>query len=79
MKTLSEKIAEHVLRSVPGGSARNRATFILMREDVRNAMERGYSVLAIWQFLREEGQISFGYQAFRRYTKSLIKPNKDTI
>lgn len=79
MKTLSEQIADHVLKSDTSGNARNRATFILMRNEIRIAMEQGYSVLAIWQILRDEGQVSFGYQAFRRYAKSLIKPNKDTI
>lgn len=73
MKTLSEQIAEHVLKSDAGGNARNRAIFILMRHEIRSAMDRGYSVLAIWQILRDEGQISFGYQAFRRYAKTLIK------
>ena len=73
MKTLSEAIAERVLQFDTGRNARNRATFILLRREVQEAIEQGYSLLTIWETLRDQGQVPFGYQAFRRYTKQLVK------
>jgi hypothetical protein len=72
MKSLSETIAEHVLRTDSGRNARNRAIFILLRSEVRDAIEKGYSLLTIWKILHEDGQVPFGYQAFRRYARKLI-------
>jgi len=75
MKTLSERIALRVLQSGEGRNARNRASFLMMRTEVAEALEGGYSVLAIWETLHEEGRINFGYQAFRRYVAQLITRN----
>lgn len=75
MKTLSERIAERVLQSDEGRNARNRASFLMVRSEVAEALEVGHSMLAIWETLQEEGHINFGYQAFRRYVGQLITRN----
>jgi predicted transcriptional regulator len=75
MKTLSERIAERVLLTDEGRNARNRASFLMVRTEVAEALEVGYSMLAIWETLQEEGRVNFGYQAFRRYVGQLITRN----
>lgn len=74
LTTLSEAIAKRTLSSpLSRPSHINRAQFLLIRVDVRRALDDGWSVLAIYNALREEGKIEFSYQAFRRYVKTLIR------
>lgn len=76
--SLSQRIAARVLAECASSSGpANRATFLGVRNEVQRAIEEGWSVLAIHRALREEGVISFGYQAFRRYVKTLITDKKE--
>ncbi|CAH2789838.1 MAG: hypothetical protein CBARDMAM_2676 [uncultured Caballeronia sp.] len=72
MKSLSERIAERALRQSIGRNARNRAAFLLVRVEIRAAINDGHSLMSIWEALKEEGSIDYGYQAFRQYAKTLI-------
>jgi hypothetical protein len=74
MKSLSERIADNALKSSAGRNDRNRAAFILVRGDVSNAVDNGYSLLSIWETLHEEGRITYTYQTFRRYALVLLPP-----
>ncbi|MDR5803492.1 TraK family protein [Caballeronia sp. LZ001] len=78
--SLSQRIAAHVLAQSDGpSSAANRATFLGVQSEIERAIEEGWSVLAIHRSLQDEGVISFGYQAFRRYVKSLITDKKPYV
>ena len=35
-------------------------------------MADGWNVMSIWETLHEEGKVSFGYEAFRKYVNRLI-------
>jgi hypothetical protein len=71
--SLSRRIAARVIADPGKSSGRaNRAVFLEVRDEVQRALEDGWSVLAIYNALRAEGVVSFGYQAFRRYANSLI-------
>lgn len=73
MRTLSERIAERIQRKPTASAAlRNRSTFINLRNEIQRAYTDGWSLLAIWKTLHDEGRISFTYQAFRRYAHQLI-------
>ncbi|CAI3792294.1 MULTISPECIES: TraK family protein [Pseudomonas] len=73
MKPLTVRIAERVAATYPPSSpAKNLAKFILLREDILQAIQGGWSLLGIWTTLHDEGSIDFGYQAFRRYAKRLL-------
>jgi hypothetical protein len=76
MKSLSEVIAEKVLSTNSGRNARNRAIFVLLRSEIQDAIDKGYPVLTVWKILYDDGQVPFGYQAFRRYAKRMIELNK---
>lgn len=71
-KTLSERIAERVQKAKTTRSGQNRAAFLAVKEDVVEALDAGWPVKTIWETLQEEGQVAFGYDAFRRYVQQLI-------
>ena len=72
-KSLSERIAERMSARKPTGAGKNRAEFLAMRNDVKKAMDDGWPVKVIWETLRDEGKISFGYDAFIGYVNRLIR------
>lgn len=45
----------------------HRAEFLVLREDVAQALQNGYSIRAVHSQLRDSGRVSFGYDTFRRY------------
>lgn len=71
--TLTERIAARVLaQSTAPQSQLNRAVFLGVRNEVQRALDDGWSVLAVYRVLHEDGRIVFSYQAFRRYVSTLI-------
>lgn len=80
-KNLSERIAARAVEKKPpplqshGDENQNRAIFLALRPDIKQALGDGWSVKSIWETLHEEGKVSFGYDAFLRYTKRLILPS----
>lgn len=52
--------------------------FLATKEDVIEAMEAGYSLRTIWQYLKEKGRITSSYETFRRHTKRFITAPKLT-
>lgn len=78
IKPLSLRIAERVIDTEDASTGdKNRAAFIIQRTDIQGAIDKGWSILQIWEALRNERSIQFGYQAFRRYTHQLCsEPNK---
>lgn len=71
-KTLSDRIATRAAKQKPKKGARNRAAFLALREDIRQALADGWPVKSIWETLHEEGKVDFSYQAFRGYANRLI-------
>ena len=70
-KKLSVRIAERTGRT-PSRNGRNRAAFLAVRTDVKQALDDGWPVKAIWETLHEERKITFSYPAFCRYVKRLV-------
>ena len=71
-KSLSERIAARTVKKKPSRSAQNRAAFLALRVDIKQALDDGWPVKSIWETLHEEGKIDFSYQAFRGYANRLI-------
>lgn len=71
-KSLSERIAARSVKKKPSRSAQNRAAFLALRVDIKQALDDGWPVKSIWETLHEEGKIDFSYQAFRGYANRLI-------
>lgn len=73
-KSLSERIADLARKGKKASKGgKNRAAFLAVRDDVRQAIEDGWSIKAIWHTLREEGKIPFGYDAFISYVNQLVR------
>jgi hypothetical protein len=72
-KTLSDRITENQNKKPKGKKRSAKSEFIALKKDISEAIDNGHSMLAIWQTLSEEGQISFGYKSFRNYVITLIK------
>ncbi|MDP3331894.1 MAG: TraK family protein [Methylococcaceae bacterium] len=71
-KNLSERIAAMAIKKKPSRRAKNRATFLALRVDVKQALDDGWPVKSIWETLHEEGKVDFSYQSFRVYVNRLI-------
>lgn len=72
MKTLSERIAERVRDNAACASHSNRAIVLALRKDIQQAFDDGWSVLAVYQTLYDEGRLTFSYQAFRRHVNRIL-------
>ncbi len=71
-KSLSARIAERVARKKPARNVRNRAAFLALRGEVKQAIDDGWPVKTIWETLHDEEKVAFSYQAFRGYVNRLI-------
>ena len=71
-RSLSVRVAERTARAKPSRGATNRATFLAVKDDVKQALDDGWPVKAVWETLHEEGKIAFSYQTFRTYVNRLI-------
>ena len=71
-RTLSERIAEWELQRKKKTGSGNRAVFLTLRSEIKEALEDGWAVVQIYRTLHEEGKIDFSYQAFRLYVNKLI-------
>ena len=78
MKSLSERIGERARKTSSSAPHANRAIVLALRGDIRTALEDGWSVLAIYQTLHDEGKVSFSYQAFRRHVNRIFFNNAES-
>lgn len=46
--------------------------FLGVRSDVADALEAGYTIKTIWEYLCETGRINYGYEAFRKHVRKHI-------
>lgn len=66
-KNYAERLELWVRQRASSPREKNRAAFVAVRDDVREALAQKYPVKVIWQNLHEEGVITFGYDAFLNY------------
>ena len=78
-KRLSIRIAERTGRKTPSRNGMNRGAFLAVRDDVKQALDDGWPVKAIWETLHEEQKITFSYPAFCRYVKRLVVGRRSEI
>lgn len=71
MKTLSERIAERACEKSACAPHANRAVILALRNDIQQALDDGWSVLAVYHTLYDESRVTFSYQAFRRYVNRI--------
>jgi hypothetical protein len=72
MKSLSERIGDRARKTSSCTPHANRAIVLALRSDIQAALNDGWSVLAIYQTLHDEGKVDFSYQAFRRHVNRIF-------
>ena len=77
-KTLAARIAQR-MKNKPSGRDKNRATFLLLRTDVEQALTEGWLMKTIWETLYDERKVAFGDQTFRRYVHQYIQGSTSKI
>ncbi len=80
-KRLTELIAEEETKSKQKGTGlKNRAVFLVLRDDIKEAMKVGWALKQIYRTLHTQKKITFSYQIFVNYANDLIlKPNQTPI
>ncbi len=70
--SLSQRIQKRTVLQNKKSLNRNKALFLLLKNDIEEAMKDGWSMLVIWETLVEEGKIDYSYQTFRGYVNRLL-------
>jgi hypothetical protein len=47
--------------------------FLAVKSDVKAALDAGYSMKTIWEYMRETGRIEYRYETFTLHVKRFIK------
>ena len=77
-KPLSERVAiNQSEKKTKRPSA--KTAFISLKDDIKEALDAGWSMKAVWETLTDEGKIVFSYKSFRHYVLKLIKPEQEKI
>jgi len=75
-KSLVESIMDVEKSPRKAPSRRNKLVFIALKNDISEALEKGCSVTAIWETLREEGRFTASYNTFRLYVQKYLNGQK---
>jgi hypothetical protein len=80
-KSLTELIAEEeTKRKQKGTGVKNRAIFLVLREDIKEALKDGWALKQIYRTLHTQKKITFSYQTFVNYANDLIlKPKQSQV
>ncbi len=55
---------------------KNKVAFLALKEDISEALEKGWSITAIWETLHDEGSFTASYNTFRLYIMKYINGQK---
>tara|TARA_B110000879_G_C11063642_1_gene467775 strand:- start:701 stop:1021 length:321 start_codon:yes stop_codon:yes gene_type:complete len=77
-KTFIERIAAHNEDKSKKPIAKNKVAFLILKDDIADALEKGCSITAIWETLHEEGEITTTYNTFRLKVAKYINGQTST-
>ncbi len=73
-KSYTEELAEWLKKKGPSRRKdKSTIAFLAIRDDIKAAMDEGYSLLTIWEHLHETGKIPFQYETFCKHVRRHIK------
>ncbi|HAT8830484.1 TPA: TraK family protein [Legionella pneumophila] len=55
---------------------KNKVEFLALKEDISEALEKGWPMTAIWETLRDEGSFTASYNTFRLYILEYLNGQK---
>lgn len=67
---MKKSLTENIMTSKQSertNSRKNKVEFLAMREDISEALGKGWSITIIWETLRDEGSFTATYNTFRLY------------
>lgn len=67
-----------LLKNLSAKRATGRQAFLAHKEEIAEAVKRGYTVKEIWQALVDEGAMPVGYESFLRYVRQLPEYRRAT-
>ena len=76
-KALSKRIAARMKKNDVGLKKSSRTIFLALRDEIEEALKDGWTVKVVWETLKEEGKVTFSYQAFNGYVNRLIKNERE--
>jgi len=71
-KPLTERVLARLKVRSKKSYAHNRASFLALSGEIKEALSEGLSLKAIWETLHDEGKINFKYDTFLRYAKKYL-------
>ena len=78
-KSYSKQLGEWVkLRELPRRDM-NLAAFLAVRDDVRAALDEGFTLKTVWTNMHETGRIRYGYHTFRNYVNKHLRTLADGL
>ena len=76
-KTYTDELAEWVNKRANKCREKNLVGFLAVRDDVKAAIEVGYSTKTIWANMHECGRVGIGYEMFLHFVNRLIKKDRN--
>lgn len=75
MKNIEKELHDwlNTLKPASHPRARKLASFLAIKQEIEAAIQQGYSVKAIWEFMTEKGKTTYCYQSFLGQVKKHIK------
>ena len=55
---------------------KNKVEFLALKEDISEAIEKGWPMSAIWETLRDDGSFTASYNTFRLYVLEYLNGQK---
>ncbi|KTC75378.1 protein TraK [Legionella birminghamensis] len=75
-KSLTENLTTSKQGQQKTNSRKNKVEFLALREDISEALEKGWSITIIWETLRDEGSFTATYNTFRLYVLKYLNGQK---
>lgn len=75
-KSLIESITTSKQSPQRTNARKSKVEFLAMREDISKALEKGWSITAIWETLSDEGSFTATYNTFRLYILKYLNGQK---
>ena len=72
-KRYSDQLGEWVKQKQSRKRDKNLVAFLAVKADVQEALNEGYAAKTIWEHMRENKRIEFGYDTFLNYTNRQIR------
>lgn len=74
-KSFPDELAEWVSKRKAKKPRQDKhvVAFLAVKSDVKAALDAGYSMKTIWEYMRETGRLEYRYETFTQHVKRYIK------